>query len=79
MLHTTPNSHAKALAVLANFRQEWQQAAGDKSLLEIEGSIGMVLADLVNAFGLSRHEQLVVLGPELLEEMQDLLHLSLPN
>lgn len=79
MLQTIPNPHAQALAVLANFRQEWQEAAGDKSLLEIEGSIGMVLADLVNAFGLSRHEQLVVLGPELLEEMQDLLHLPLPN
>jgi hypothetical protein len=73
MLHTVPNSHSQVIAILCKFRQEWQEAAAGKSLLDIEGNIGMVLADLVNSFGLASHEQSLVLGPQLFEEMRDLL------
>jgi hypothetical protein len=61
------------IAILFKFRQEWQEAAAGKSLLDIEGNIGMILADLVNSFGLASHEQSLVLGPQLFEEMRDLL------
>ena len=56
------------------FRQEWQEAASGKSLLEVEGNIGMVLADLVNSFELASHEQSLVLGPQLFEEMREILY-----
>jgi hypothetical protein len=74
MLNTNPNPRTKAIAILSRFRQEWQEAADGKSLLEVEGNIGMVLADLVNSFELTFHEQSLVLGPQLFKEMQDILY-----
>lgn len=74
MLNTNPSPRTKAIAILSRFRQEWQEAASGKSLLEVEGNIGMVLADLVNSFELVSHEQSLVLGPQLFEEMQDILY-----
>jgi len=71
----TSNEHMQAFSVLSNFRQEWQKAASGHSLLEVEGNIGMVLTDLVNAFGFATQEQALVLGPELFEEMQEILYL----
>lgn len=69
--HTDPRLHV--IAALSMFRQEWQEAAGGKSLIETEGNVGLILADLVNSFGLTTHEQSVVLGPELFEEMREVL------
>jgi len=74
MLNTTPNSSTQIISTLSKFRQEWQEATDDKSLLKVEGNVGMILADLVNLFGLAIHEQSLVLGPQLFEEMRDLLH-----
>lgn len=74
MLQTThTNPRVQAIATLSRFRQEWQEAANGKSLIEIEGNVGLILADLVNSFGLTTHEQAVVLGPELFEEMRQVL------
>ena len=77
MLHTTPNPRAQIVAVLAKFRQEWQEAAGGGSLIETDGNVGLILADLVNSFGLTTHEQAAVLGRDLFEEMKEVL--SLPS
>lgn len=74
MLNAIPNPHSEVISILSKFRQEWQEAASEKSLLEVEGNIGMVLADLINAFGLATHEQTLVLGPQLFEELQELLY-----
>jgi hypothetical protein len=74
MLQTThPSPRLLVIATLSTFRQEWQEAAGGKSLIETEGNVGLILADLVNSFGLTTHEQSVVLGPELFEEMREVL------
>ena len=74
MLNAIPNPHSEVISILSKFRQEWQEAASEKSLLEVEGNIGMVLADLINAFGLATEEQTLVLGPQLFEELQELLY-----
>jgi len=74
MLNTNPSPRTKAISILSDFRQEWQEAANGKSLLEVEGNIGMVLADLVNSFELASHEQSLVLGPQLFDEMRDILY-----
>jgi hypothetical protein len=79
MLNVTPNKHIQVISILSKFRQEWQEAANGKSLLEVEGNIGMVLADLVNSFGLSTHEQSIVLGSQLFEEMHEVLYLKSKN
>ena len=71
MLRTTPNNHR--IFVLSTLRQEWQGAAEGESLLDVEGNVGLIFADLVNSLGLSTHEQSVVLGPELFNEMREVL------
>jgi hypothetical protein len=72
----TSNQHTQAIDILSRFRQEWQKAASGQSLLEVEGNIGMVLADLVDAFGFATQEQILVLGTELFEEMQEINAIS---
>jgi len=74
MLNANPSPQTKAISILSKFCQDWQEAASGKSLLEVEGNIGMVLADLVNSFELTSHEQSLVLGPQLFEEMCEILY-----
>ena len=74
MLNMNPGPQTKAISILSKFREEWQEGASGKSLLEVEGNIGMVLADLVNSFELASHEQSLVLGPQLFEEMREILY-----
>ena len=74
MLNANPSPQTKAISILSKFCQEWQDAASGKSLLEVEGNIGMVLADLVNSIELTSHEQSLVLGPQLFEEMREILY-----
>lgn len=71
---TSPSQRTQTVSILSNFRQEWEKTVNGKSLLEVDGNIGLVLADLVNAFGLSTQEQMSVLGPELFDEMQEILY-----
>ncbi len=73
MLQNTPNPRVQVIATLSKFRQEWQKAADGNSLIETEGNVGLILADLVNSFGLNTHEQAVVLGAELFDEMREVL------
>lgn len=73
MLQNTHNPRVQVIATLSTFRQQWQVAAGEQSLIETDGNVGLILADLVNSFGLTTHEQAAVLGPELFEEMKEVL------
>lgn len=73
MLRTTSIIRIQMISVLSTLRQEWQEAAEGESLLDVEGNVGLIFADLVNSFGLSTHEQSVVLGSELFNEMQEIL------
>ncbi len=77
MLKNTPNPRVLVIATLSIFRQEWQEASNGKSLIETEGNVGLILADLVNSFGLSTHEQSLVLGADLFDEMREVL--SMPS
>lgn len=70
---------AQAIATLSAFRQEWQEAVNGKSLMETEGNLGLILADLVKDFGLTTHEQTLVLGPELFTEVRDVLSMPAHN
>ncbi len=74
MLQTIhPTLQGQVIATLSSFRQQWQEASEGRSLIEIEGNVGLILADLINSFGLTTHEQALVLGTELFEEMQEVL------
>jgi len=63
----------RVVNALANIRQEWGQAANGESLIEVKGSVGLLLADLVMAIDLNPAEQVEVLGADLVEELQGIL------
>ncbi len=77
MLQVSPHTHRthpQVVSVLSRLRQEWQEATEGASLLETSGNIGMILADLINGFGLNPDDQRQILGTELLQELKDFLY-----
>jgi hypothetical protein len=58
---------------LALLRKEWEAAAEGESLLNIEGSVGLLLFDIVNRLELTVEEQRVLLGKDLFDEMASFL------
>ena len=70
---------AKIISTLTHLRQEWQEATEGASLLETNGNMGFVLADLLNGFGLDAHDQRQILGHELFCELQDFLYAPKQN
>lgn len=77
MLNTLTNqtvTHPQIVSTLSRLREEWQEATPGASLLEIDGNIGLILADLINGFGLNAEGQYQILGSELFSEIQDFLY-----
>lgn len=66
-------SQSKIISTLSRLRQEWQEATEGTSLLEINGNMGLVLADLINSFGLDVNAQCRILGNDLFLELKDFL------
>ena len=79
MLQTPATPHFQLVTTLSRIRQEWQDAADGKSLVEVEGNMGMLLADLLNGIGLGTSEQVQVLGKDLFQEIQDFLRSPVRN
>jgi hypothetical protein len=79
MLQNPATPRFQIVTTLSSIRQEWQEAAEGKSLIEVEGNIGMLLADLINGIGLGTSEQVQVLGKDLFREMQDFLRSPIRN
>lgn len=74
MLQNPTTTRFQLVNTLSRIRQEWQEAVGNPSLIEVEGNVGMLLADLMNALGLGTSEQVQVLGSDLYQELQDFLY-----
>ena len=72
-------THPQVISVLSRLRQEWQEATEGTSLLEAHGNIGLILADLINGFGLSTDDQRQILGIELFSELADFLYAPRQN
>jgi len=79
MLQTPSTQRFQIVGALTHIRQEWQDATGSSSLIEVEGNMGMLLADLINGLGLGTEEQIQVLGTELFHEMKDFLKSPVQN
>lgn len=79
MLQTIPNQKVHLITALSTLRQEWEDAAAGESLLNLDGNVGLLFADIVNSLGFSTHEMMLVLGADLYAEMQDILPSSPPN
>jgi hypothetical protein len=73
MLQTAQPETLQVIGALKQIRQEWQEAANGTSLLEIEGNVGMMLADMINYLHLPTEVQMKVLGNELFSELQEFL------
>ena len=73
-LTTQAVAHPQIVSTLSRLRQEWQEATAGSSLLEIDGNMGLILADLINGFGLNAEDQYQILGSELFSEIQDFLY-----
>lgn len=65
---------ARIISTLTHLRQEWQEATEGASLLETNGNMGLILADLINGFGLDAEDQSRILGAKLFQELRDFLY-----
>jgi hypothetical protein len=77
MLQTLPDqtmTQSKIISTLTRLRQEWQEATEGASLLETDGNIRLILADLLNGFGLDAEDQSRILGAKLSQELRDFLN-----
>ena len=74
-----PTAQTQIISTLSRLRQEWQEATDGTSLLETDGNIGLVLADLINGFGLNAEDQCRILGTELFQELRDSLYAPKKN
>ena len=74
-----PTARTQIISTLSRLRQEWQEATEGASLLETNGNIGLVLADLINGFGLNAEDQCRILGTELFQELKDFLYAPKKN
>ncbi|HEY5729506.1 MAG TPA: hypothetical protein VIS72_05605 [Anaerolineales bacterium] len=79
MLHASSTQRFQLVGTLTRIREDWQEATGKLSLIEVEGNMGMLLADLINGIGLGTDEQIQVLGTALFQEMQDFLKSPIQN
>jgi len=69
-------SQDQVVLALARIRQEWELAAQGESLIQVEASVGLLLADLVTALGFPPVERVQVLGQRLVDDLQDVLLLA---
>jgi hypothetical protein len=58
---------------LAALRQEWEAAVGGDSLLDVTGSVGLMLLDVATKLGLTPEERAFFLGAQLDQEASSIL------
>ena len=66
---TQPSYRAQIVQSLAEFRREWETHAEDKSLIDIDASVGLLLSDIAERLGLSLQERHVLLGGKLAKQI----------
>jgi hypothetical protein len=68
--------HPHVIDALTQIRQEWEQAADGQSLVDIQGSVGLLFADFAVAIGLTPEETRHVFGDNLSRELVSCFHLA---
>ncbi len=63
-------TNPQGISMLSRLRQAWQEATVVASLLESDGNIGLMTADLIDGFRLNLDEQRQILGNELFQEFK---------
>ena len=70
-------TRAQMLESLASLRQDWEKAANGKSLLHINGSVGLILHDFAAKLNLDVEERQLLLGTSLSEELSAFLAMQM--
>lgn len=52
----------QAIDGLTQLRQEWQETANGRPLVDVQGSVGLILTDVITAIGLLPEEAVLILG-----------------
>ncbi|MFZ1040517.1 MAG: hypothetical protein WCA79_15995 [Anaerolineales bacterium] len=58
---------------LAGFRQEWEEAVQEESLINVQAPVGLLLADVLERLNLNEQEKFAVMGVRLCREVETLL------
>ncbi|NOH04975.1 MAG: hypothetical protein HND47_24875 [Chloroflexi bacterium] len=78
-----PSERTRLVLALAELREEWQAMARGATLLDIEIPAGLILNDIANRLQLSPQERYVLLGGELISDIDNYLETrvvrKLPN
>ena len=69
-MNTSPITRPFNFQAIMGIRHEWEMAARGDSLIEVNGSIGYLLADVALALGLSESELKLALG-DVADELAD--------
>ena len=72
-IHPPLTERETIIESLGCFRQRWEEVADDERLIDVQGSVGLMLLDIVEILGLTQDEQMAVLGAELYLDVQDVL------
>jgi hypothetical protein len=59
----------KIVMALSELRMEWQDAVGGGSLVKVEASVGLLLADIAERLQLTEQERYAFLGGRLCNEV----------
>jgi hypothetical protein len=62
----------RVVTAIRRLRLDWESLAGDYSLTELEGNVGLFLADFVRYLELDPAEQLAALGERLVIDLSEL-------
>ena len=67
------SDRAQIVQSLAGFRREWQKTAEGKNLLDVEASVGLILADIADRLELTPQERHAFLGSSLINQVNSLM------
>ncbi len=65
----TLKDRTKMVMKLAEFRQEWQKAVNNGSLLKVDAPVGLILSDIADKLNLNEQERHAFLGGRLCNEV----------
>lgn len=65
VLHGANIDRRALILALEGYRREWQETAGDRSLLDIVAPVGLVISDIVESLDLTSREGNTILGRQL--------------
>lgn len=78
-----PSERTRLVFALAELRKEWQAAVMGANLLEVKTPVGLLFNDIANRLQLSPQERHVLLGSELMNDVESFLETrpvrKLPN